>query len=255
MAWSLPPGNTWEAAYAWWEGGIPAIWAYGRALPDIFKYAIARSGGLLPSDLNVDLYAENNWTNNARPTVYKHRGDVLDIVAVVRNSTGQAQQNVTLTLELPRASFRTDLLAVFKRSAAEELALNDLAVVPHSVDLSGSSMTITLDNLTIEPDAPYQWNDYVFRLAIATGAPLGAIDATATITDAGGGSAVSTLGSYMNHGEPAVSVINNGRLIMTNQRSLYRTYVARSGAIDRAQATAINNLGLPCIAWRRRSAG
>jgi len=94
----IASGLTWEYTYD--RYAVPGTqYGFGRVLPDVFKYAFALAGGHKISGINIDIYPEDNWLTK-RPTLYKAKGDLIDIVANITNNTNpnEEQNDIDLTL-------------------------------------------------------------------------------------------------------------------------------------------------------------
>ena len=68
----IASGLTWEYTYDRYVGAGQQ-YGFGRALADVFKFAFTLTGGLHDNtDLNLEVYAEDNWGTGKKPTVFKH---------------------------------------------------------------------------------------------------------------------------------------------------------------------------------------
>ncbi len=238
----IASGITWEAGYSWWNRIIPNMWSYGRSLPDVFKYAFSLAGGFKPSGVNISIYPEDNWTTNGRPTIYKHPKDLLDIVAVITNTTGQEQSGVTLKLEVePASAFNTnEFVPIFKRSSAEEIAIKDYEEITTNVQksLDGNKWVITVSGLTIPTETQQKWNDFVFRFKLSSSTSN--INATASVY---GDNIATSMKRLSDYAKTPVSIINNGKIFLTNRQGMYRNFARNANnTLNGDYASQVNQL-------------
>ena len=227
----IASGLTWEYTYDRYSGPNQR-YGFGRALPDVFKYAFILAGSHQRTGINLmNIYPEDNWEVSARPTrprrprVYKHPGDLVDIVAVITNTTGEQQQGVNLKVEVqPANAFDADFLRVFKRASAEEIAKTDPEEITNNISntTSGDKRIITITNLTIPTENQQKWNDFVFRLRLKkTVAENTDIQAKATVY---GNDIVSNSKNLSDFKESPLKVIKNGKIFLTNRIAMYKKF-------------------------------
>jgi hypothetical protein len=221
----IASGLTWEYTYDRYSGPNQR-YGFGRALPDVFKYAFALASGHQRTGINLtNIYPEDCWEVSARPIVYKHPGDLVDIVAVITNTTGEQQQGVNLKVEVqPANAFDADFLRVFKRASAEEIAKTYPEEITNNISntTSGDKRIITITGLTIPTENQQKWNDFVFRLRLKkTVAENTEIQAKATVY---GNDIVSNSKNLSDFKESPLKVIKNGKIFLTNRIAMYKKF-------------------------------
>ncbi|MFZ2663907.1 MAG: hypothetical protein WAX66_00900 [Patescibacteria group bacterium] len=224
-------GQTWEYTYDRYTA--PGVQhGFGRALPDVFKYAFSLAGGHKAAGINVDIYPEDNWLAQ-RPTLYKSQGDLIDIVANITNNTNPDadQSNVTLTLNIDSALVDSgpDFLHVYQRASAEEIATKDPTEITNYTDVTnGTIRTITLNGLSIPKNAVQKWNQFVFRFKLRDTLAAGkVIDAQAQVS----GNDIQTSSKKLSDGGD-VKVVSNGKIVITNRELMYKQYANKIDQIN-----------------------
>ncbi|MCK5609558.1 hypothetical protein KAR91_47225, partial [Candidatus Pacearchaeota archaeon] len=165
----IASGLTWEYTYGKYPGPSQQ-YGFGRALPDVFKYTFSISGQHKISGLNVDIYPEDYWSAK-REEVYKHKEDLIDLVACISNNITpeQEQSGVDLALGIDASMVKADFLVVYKRAAAEE-KMERLSEgnnpANYSDEVINGVRTISIHDLTIKKASDQQWNDFVFRFKL-----------------------------------------------------------------------------------------
>ena len=219
----IASGITWEAAYAWWnKNTIPGIWSYGRALPDVFKYAFGIAGGHKISGIRVDIYPEDSWLPK-RLELYKAKGDLIDIVACITNNTEEEQGDINLTLKIDSDLIvdPNSFLYIYKRLSAEQIAIEDpVEIQPDFIGELDGNRVIIVRNLTIKKKEDQQWNDFVFRLKLKDSLKEGIkIDAEAIVS----GTNIESSSEKLSDGGDIV-IKSKGNVIITNRELMYKAY-------------------------------
>jgi len=229
-------GNTWEAAFAWWNRSIPSIYSFGRALPDVFKYAFSIAGGHKAQGVSIkNIYPEDNSVEYDRPVTYKHPADLVNIASFVTNATLQEITNVSLKLEVPADAFNTEFTPrVFKRASAEEIAIKDPVEIPNvQKEIIGDQLVVTISNLAIRPGN----QDFVFTLQLASNLQSRLVNATATVFGDNITTASKSLSSYNSQ-----IAITRGKIFLTNRRAMYQMFAKDGNNISPGGASQVNQL-------------
>ncbi len=242
----IASGLTWEYTYDRYVGPSQQF-GFGRALPDVFKYAFSIAGGHKTSGVNVDIYPEDYWLAQ-RQEVYKAKEDLLDIVACITNNTNPntEQPDVSLTLTIDNTKIDTSFLKVYKRASAEEIAivkpvkLNEGSQPgEYSVIDNNGIWEITINGLTIPPKSLQQWNDFVFRFKVADDVANGqTLDAEATVF----GDNIEMVSEKLSVGGATVTVISRGKIVLTNRELMYRQFAQTNGIMNDNGASQVNQL-------------
>jgi hypothetical protein len=225
--------NPWEYFYQY-EGQANACQGHFgyKALDDVFRYAFSVAGGHQISGVNLrNIYPEDNWLENSRPITYKHPGDLVDIVAVVTNTTGQEQTGITLKIEVPEADFDKNFLHVFKRASAEEIATRgadknyEYEEITSNIqkNINGNTWVITVSGLNIPTEITQKWNDFIFRLKLKDVPDINYcknIDATATVSGNNIVSSYRSLSAYKSQ----IALTGLGKIFLTNRVGMYRQF-------------------------------
>jgi hypothetical protein len=238
----IASGLTWEYTYDRYSG--PAnLYGFGRALPDVFKYAFTLARGYQPQGVNIlNVYPEDNWVEDHRPITYKHPSDLVDIAVVVNNTSGKVQNNVKLAIEVPADVFDTSrYVEIYRRSSAEELAIKDYDSITTGVQktINGNKWIISVSGLSIPTQQ--KWTDFVFRFRL-TDTPaskiLDNIAATVYVNDIASSS--KSLKTYNN---VPIKITTKGKIILTNRLAMYRKFAKNANnTLNGDGASKVNQL-------------
>ena len=241
----IASGITWEYTYYKYERKGEK-YGFGRALPDVFKFAFTLSGGHKVSGMSLHIFPEDNFLTK-RPRMYKAKGDLIDVIVSVDNDTGEKQTGVSLRLKVEPDLVEPDFLYVYYREAAEKIALN----IPQEItDYDEQSIegfrTITLSNLTI-PKKTYEYfrlkkNEYIFRFKLRNTLTPGEdifVDTEAQIF----GDDIEAASKKLSDGGPITVIPNDKKIIITNRELMYRKFASNYGLnINRSGVNQLNLL-------------
>jgi len=244
----IASGLTWEFTYDRYVGAGQQ-YGFGRALPDVFKYAFSISGGHKTAGINVDIYPEDDSRGSGyRKDVYKAKGDLFDIVARITNNTdpNTEQADVSLKLSIENTGLNTDFLKVYKHASAEEIAVNPPEEIEQGTDPGQYSKTyndgqleITINGLTIPTESEQKWTEFVFRVKVADDASDGqTFDPAATVS----GSDIETNSEKLSDSGATVEVISKGKIILTNRELMYKQFAKKNDVLDENGASQVKQL-------------
>ena len=223
----IASGLTWEYTYDRYTG--PGVrFGFGRALPDVFKYAFSvATGGQTPKDkITLGIYPEDNWTAQNRPSVYKHPGDLVDIVGFVVNPSN-TDHTIDLTFEVePAAAFDSTFAHVYSRKSAEEIITTEpVEVQVASNTVNGTKRTVKITGVNVRQESVQPYNDFVLRLRIRDDyRATTVINASATMEGDTVETLTKSLSDSMPSGRPPIVLTTNGKIIITNRRQLYKLF-------------------------------
>jgi hypothetical protein len=230
--------NPWEFYYQYYNVGSYCQANFSHiAFDDVFRYAFTKAGGYKIKGVDLaNIYPEDNWSTDSRPTTFKHPGDLIDIVAVVTNTTGQ-EQTANIKLTVPLNAFDTSFTPhVFYRTSAEEIAIKDekegeISDVQQEND--GTNWTITIQQQKILSLTQPNWNDFVFRLKLINTQQSRNIDATATVYGDNIKSSSRSLSNY----NAQVAITGMGKIFLTNRIGMYRRFAENVSQVNQLWET------------------
>ncbi|WP_157639653.1 InlB B-repeat-containing protein [Lamprocystis purpurea] len=227
----IASGLTWEFTYdRYTQDGT--TYGFGRALPDVFLYAIV-SGGQNTAALNV--YPDDNRALRNRPTTWKNPGDLLDIVASVDGSLQDDianNQAFSLTFAIdPRFIDTAAPIQVYQRQDHASVADRTEVLISNAVFGTANGLTtVTLNDLNLGNTK----GEWLVRVKLDDTAPR-VVGAEVRLNVAGK-TFLDTLGK-----RGAVAATRGAKLFLTNRAALYAAYVAAGGR-DETNVTAMATL-------------
>jgi len=218
----IASGLTWEYTYdRFTKEGIQ--FGFGRALPDVFKYAFSiASGQKAQSGYSFkNVYADDNSIDQKdRKTTFKQPGDILDIATQIEygEDANNTDANLTLKIEIsPVSVLDTDKLRVFHRATSRDRTPTLMTDFTH--DIVDDKLIVTIKNIeTIAVKNPIE---FVVRTWIIKD---DATENTAIKLNASlfqGNNKVDTKSIESDF----VKIIKDAPLILINKTLLYKKYV------------------------------
>ncbi len=185
------------------------------------------------SGLNIDIYPDDNWLPK-RPTLYKAKKDLIDVVVSVENDTGEDQSGITIQLKIKANVLEPGFLHIYERSLPEDIPLNDTdqpnEISDYGEESVGGFRTIIINDLAIPKKSisdtvfKRKQKEFVFRFKLSD--TLNGGDDILSGTEAElSGSHIKTSSKKLSDGGGLIKIVPNGaKIILTNRELMYRQF-------------------------------
>lgn len=212
-------GITWEYTYDRFIA-VNTQYGFGRALPDIINYAMTLGDGK-KFDAALHVYPDDNRNPSKHPDLWKTPGDVLDVVAEIKNTTKESFENITVifTIKENLVELPKDKL-VFLRDDAWDIANNQLADDKYQLSSDAGNLIITVPNIAIKPGS----QELVFRVMLNKATVNREVDAKVTLLNTDQDIINSQLLSALGD----VKINDGTKHIITNRTALIEQYAQKT---------------------------
>ena len=189
--------------------------------------------GIKVSDMRVDICVDDNWPNEEDdwalmkpPVMYKAKGDLIDIVARIKNGTGRERDGITLNLGIDTDVLASpnDFLSIYRRNSHDDV---DMAEIPAGdYNYNEHQRTIAIPDLTI----PEQGGEFVFRLKLNDDLADGKITTEEIEAEISGGDVEATSVRLVDRYN--IRIVSGAKIIITNRRSMYLEFADGASRLD-----------------------